>query len=302
MTEEARPLAESTLKGCAANVGPLIGVDLEVGPIDIAPDAELPDTELAVLPVSVELDDQPLCEVAVWSPLTEIATLARRLLDDGEPDKVRPINDDEVDAIGEVLNLMSGAVDQALRECVNSSLRTRPAQWWRTDDASGRALPAGEYLRAHAQIAIPGAGSVGLYFRISPKLFGKGRETRTKHRLGRVLLLGLEDELRSSLAKILAEAQVVVDSAEPDDETVSELLSTTEAIFLSGDRENAYTLVRRLRLANESWDIPSIFCLKQPSKGSVVRALDCGASYVMAVPADEISVLRVLRAARTDDG
>jgi len=301
VSEKAQPLAEAMLRGCAANVGPLIGLDLEVGEPTLETHAELPEGDLAVLPMSVEFDDQVLCGLTVSSPLQEIATLARRLLDDDDPDKEREINEDEVDAIGEVLNLMSGAIDQSIREHINPGYRSRPLSWWRSDQPGDNSLPDGEHVVASGRINIPSAGSVCIVFRISPKLFGLTQQTTARRTQGHVLLLGLEEAVRTSISGILAQAQVVVDSAEPGDDALGELLGSTEAIFLSGDQSGGFELVRNLRLAHDTWQIPSIICLAEPTKSSVMRALHHGATYVMAVPADEISLLRVLRAARPDE-
>lgn len=298
MSEESRPLAEAALKGCAANVGPLIGVDLEVGEVSIETSSEVPDGSLAVLPLSVEIDDQPFCSLTLWSPIDEVATLARRLLDDDTPDKTRPLGDDELDAVGEVLNLMSGAVDQSVRESVNPNFRSRPLTWWRTEDPGDNGFPEGEWIVASASIAIPSAGTVSVFFRISPKLFSSASETQSKRNLGSVLLLGLEQELLESLQGILSQAQLQVDVAEPATPELEELLGSSEAIFLSGDRNGGFDLLRQLRLDNRSWQVPSIFCLREPTKTSVLQAMDCGASHVMAVPTDEITVLRVLRSAK----
>jgi hypothetical protein len=39
---DAAPLAEATLKGCAANVGPLIGLELKVGEVSLETTADPP--------------------------------------------------------------------------------------------------------------------------------------------------------------------------------------------------------------------------------------------------------------------
>jgi len=290
------------LRGCAANVGPLIGVDLEVGPATLATSEEPPEGELAVLPVSIEFDDRVICALTVSSPLQDIAALARRLLDDDEPDKAREINADELDAIGEVLNLMSGAIDQSVREHINPSYRSKPLTWWRSDDPGNQAFAEGEHTVASGAIQIPSAGAVELTIRIPPKLFSQPQETQSRRKQGQVLLLGLAEELQSSLASILKQAQIAVETAAPGDEELEELLPKTDAIFIAGDDEAGLQLARQLRLAHDSWQIPTILCLSTPTKSRVLRALDEGATYVMAVPADEISVLRVLRAAQPAEG
>jgi len=301
VTEAARPLAEATLKGCAANVGPLIGIDLEVGAVSIEESSEVPSGDLAVLPVSVEIDDKPLCHLQLWSPLAEIATLARRMLDDDDPDTVREINDDEADAIGEVLNLMSGAVDQSIREHVNASLRSRPVSWWRSDDPGDAKFPDGSFWIAQAAITIPAAGNIHVFFRLDPRLFQQGQEAKAKRTQGHILLIGLDSALQTSLSQILAQAQLSFDATQPGDPQLPEIMEKTDAIFVSGDGDEGLGLVRELRLQNHSWQIPSILCFAEPTKSAVIDALDAGASHVMAVPADEIAVLRVLRAARAEE-
>ncbi len=45
--------------------------------------------------------------------------------------------------------------------------------------------------------------------------------------------------------------------------------------------------------------MPTVLCLKEPTRASVLQALDCGASHVLVVPCNEIDLLKVLRAAQS---
>ncbi|MFQ5473901.1 MAG: hypothetical protein ACE5FA_13605, partial [Dehalococcoidia bacterium] len=103
-------VAQALFEGCGTNVGPLLGTDLESGPVSVEASSDPPEGDLAVLSIVCEVEDEPLAMLSLASPLAEIATLARRMLNDQEPDKERELSDDDVDAVGEVLNLMSGAV------------------------------------------------------------------------------------------------------------------------------------------------------------------------------------------------
>ena len=86
---DATPVIQATLKGCAANVGPQIGVELEVGEIDTETSSTLPNGVLAVLPLSVEIGKDVVGSITLSAPIEEIVVLARRMLGNDEPDKER---------------------------------------------------------------------------------------------------------------------------------------------------------------------------------------------------------------------
>jgi hypothetical protein len=296
------PMAQGALRGCAAHVGPLIGVNLEVGEVSLETSSEVSGGPFAVLPLAVELDSKRVGDLTLGSPLDDIAVLARRMLEDPQPDKIREISEAERDAIGEVLNLMSGAVDAAVRAHWNGAAHARPLPWWRSDQPGENRLDEGEFALARAQIEIPSAGTVALWLRI-PAQFGQASPAApVSRRLGSVLLLGLDAALQAALEEVLVRAQVKVDAKAPQDPALGEALGATEAAVLSGDRGEALQLCRALRLGNSTWELPLLLCLQNPTHSSVVEAMRCGASHVLAVPADEITILRVLQLVRAEGG
>jgi hypothetical protein len=110
----------------------MVGCELTPGEISSETRASPPEGELAVLPIHIETGAGQLT-LTVSSPVKEIATLGRRMLGEDDPDnKEQELNTDVFDAIGEILNLMSGGVDQALRS--ELSVGGSPGTWWRTDE------------------------------------------------------------------------------------------------------------------------------------------------------------------------
>lgn len=298
MSDALKTFAESALKGCAANVGPLIGLDLELGEVQLDAAEALPEGSFAVLPLVVGIGERRLCDLLLATPLEEIATLGRRLLDQEEPDKAGEIGPDELDAIGECLNLMSGGVDQATRQVAPPGVHARPLAWWRTEEPGNNALPEGPLKLARAEIRIPSAGTVTLWLHVPETLLDPVPTAKEARRQGRVVFLSMEPALREPLQKVLADARVAAAAHELEEPEIDETLLQAEAIWLSGDRNGALELCRRLRTQNATWEIPQIVCMTQPTKESVLLAMSCGASHVLAVPADSVDVLRVLRLAR----
>jgi PleD family two-component response regulator len=113
-----------------------------------------------------------------------------------------------------------------------------------------------------------------------------------------VLLLGLDGDLQQTLERVLGSAQIAVESRDTGNLEIATLQDSTETIFVSGDNDDALELCRKLRLHNATWELPAIVCLTEPTQVSVMHALECGASHVLGVPAEEIDVLRVLRLAQ----
>ena len=298
MSDALKTFAESALKGCAANVGPLIGLDLELGEVQLDAAEALPEGNFALLPLVVELGERRLCELYLATPLDEIATLARRLLDQENPDKLREIGAEELDAIGEVLNLMSGGVDQAARQVAPPGVHARPLPWWRTEEPGSNTLPEGPLKLARAEIRIPSAGTVALWLHAPEALLDPAPQAKEARRQGRVVFLAMEPALREPLEKVLVDARVASSAHEPDEPEIGETLRQAEAIWISGDRNGALDICRRIRTENATWEVPQIVCMTQPTKESVLLAMACGASHVLAIPADSVDVLRVLRLAR----
>ncbi len=118
-------VAKAIFEGCGANLGPLIGAELESGPVQVETVSEPPEGDLAVLPISCETDDESLPLLQLASPLAEITNLARRMNIDEDPRRKADLAPEDLEAGGEVVNLMSGAFDRVMRERVNASLRLR---------------------------------------------------------------------------------------------------------------------------------------------------------------------------------
>jgi CheY-like chemotaxis protein len=292
---DANEIAQAVFKGCGANVGPLIGTELENGKVTVETASEPPEGELAVLPVACEVDDEPLATLTISSPLNQVATLARRMLGDEEPDKERELSNDDMDAVGEVLNLMSAAVDQAVREHVSSSIRSRPLQWWRTTEPGDNQFEEGEFLLAKGSVSVPGGTAVHLCLRLAPKLLEQGSEAKSQKQPGQVLLVGLEEALQQSLTSILESARLIVHAMGPDSEEFNEICEQVDTILLSGD--DGFDMCRQLSLSNHAWSKPTILCMREPTKPKVVEAIEAGAAHVLLVPPEETTLLRVLKAA-----
>ncbi len=290
---DAQAIAQAVFQGCAANVGLLIGTELEMGEVSVDTVAEPPQGDLAVLPLACEVDEEVLANLTLGSPLAEIATLGRRMLGSEEPDKESDLGSEDLDAIGEVLNLMSGAADQAIREHVNASLHCRPLPWWRTPDPGENHFEEGEFLLATGCLSGPEGRTVQLFFRFPPQLLEQGTQVRSSKRSERVLLLGLSEELQQSLRPILESARLQVEAMEPNADDIEKTCEANTVILL-GDQNDDFELCRRLRLRDATWTVSTILCMAEPTHSRVVRAIECGASHVLRVPGEEITVLRVL--------
>ncbi|MFQ5699662.1 MAG: hypothetical protein ACE5IL_15460 [Myxococcota bacterium] len=295
---EPAVLFATTFKGCAANVGPLIGLELEVGETEIVSSSDPPEGVLSVLPVAAEIDDEPVGTLTLSVPTQELATLGRRMLGDDEPDKERALTSDDLDACGEVLNLMIGAVDSAFREHLNQALRCRPLAWWRTDDPGECAFAAEESGLASAALGIPGGGAVHLTLRFPVGLLEQGADLRSTRVQGRFLLLGLEAGTVETLAAVMESARLSVESLPFEAEEFDEKIDEADVILLPGDTDEDLGRVRTIRTSNDHWTSRCIVCMKEPTRERVLRALEDGATHVLRVPAMEIDLLRVLQSAR----
>lgn len=295
---DASAIAEAIFRGCAANVGPLIGLELEPGPVSTEETEEPPEGELAVLPLGCEVDGEVLATLSLSSPLSEIVTLARRMLEDDEPDKERDLTSDDLDAIGEVLNLMSGATDQVIRDQVNTNLRARPLPWWRTPEPGENSFEVGPHILARGSLSVPGGSTVQLVLRLPAQFLAQGADVQVNLSAGRVALVGLAEELRTSLQGVLESARMKVSCVERDSEEFTETCQNAATILISADDDEGFELCRNLRCANETWRTTMILCMGEPTQNSVVRALESGASHVLLVPTDETTLLRVMNQAK----
>ena len=299
-TTDLAPLAVAAFQGAAANVGPLVGHDLQSGEVTIETSSARPTGDLAVLPLALSVDDNEIARGAIYSPLTEIVLLGRRMLDDAEPDKPREITDEEYDAIGEVLNLMSGAVDQAVRQHLNDTLRTRPLQWWRTTDSGDHRFDEGEFTIAKGSVVIPSGAAITIFLRIPQRALRDGADAESQRCRGRVMLLALEEDIANLIQPVLETINIDVARHQPDEAHIDEQYMRAHAVFMSGDRDGTLDLCRRLRMSDVTWELPVVVCFKTPTRDVVLRALECGASQVLGVPADDTTLLRVLNQVRRE--
>lgn len=296
----ADSVAQAIFQGCGANLGPLIGTELESGAVSVEAVPEPPEGDLAVLTIGCEVEGESLPMLYLASPLSEIVTLARRMLNDEEPDKERDLSDKDLDSVGEVLNLMSGALDQVIREQVNPTLRVTPCPWWRTSVPGDNEFEEGNYQLATGSLSIDSGSTVQLLFRFPVELLKPASDREERRIQKQVLLLGLDDQLQQSLQPLLESAQHQVEAAEPGAEDIDEVYARSGTIILSGDGDGdrAFELCRRLRLGNATWSKTTILCMAEPTRNQVIRGIESGASHVLRIPTDDKTLLRVLKRAR----
>lgn len=296
---DAKSVAEAIFAGCCANVGPLIGMELEPGEVSVETLSEPPEGELAVLPLSCEVDGEVRLQLSLASPLAEIVTLGRRMLEDEDPDTERELSSDDIDAVGEVLNLMSGAVDQVIRDQINSVLRSRPLPWWRTTEPGDNEFEAGEFHLGRGSMSVPGGTTVQLILRLPPSLFDQGAEAGSSASSGNVLLIDVSPEVAQGLTPILELARLTVQMMAADDADLARAAEDADTILLWAAAEGHGALCRGIRRSNKTWRTATILCMENPTRGQVVRAIESGASHVLRIPADETTLLRVLALARS---
>ncbi len=296
---DPNPLLQAAFEGCASQVGPMIQAELSIGAVCVQTSSELPGGDIAVIPILVESGTDSTMVATLSAPLCELATLGRRMVGDDDPDnKERALSSGDLDAIGEVLNLMSGGIDAAIRAHVRPDLGGKPGQWWRTDDPREQTFSEGEFLVGETTLSAPEGTPVNLLLRIPLALLDLGgSEGNAQRSLGRVLLLGLEGEIQAVLRQTLTEAQGEVETIEPDDPRLLEQCSAASCVLIG--EASGLEVCRRIRASNETWQVPTVLCLKEPTRASVLQALDCGASHVLVVPCNEIDLLKVLRAAQS---
>jgi CheY-like chemotaxis protein len=81
---------------------------------------------------------------------------------------------------------------------------------------------------------------------------------------------------------------------EPEGPETRELLARARAVLISDSLDGAHDLLRRLRLADATWTLPSLLCASEPTRESVLQALAEGASHVLRLPIDPAELERVL--------
>jgi hypothetical protein len=294
---DAQSLARGIFAGCSANVGPLIGLELGVREAVLESSAEAPKGAYAVLPLDVELDAGKLARLELASPLEDLARVARRMLGSDDPDAKRELSPEDRDAIGEILSTLGGAIDAALRE-LDPGLRPRALAWWRSDEPGDASFAGGVHQVARASLTVPGSPDVDLLLRLPPELLARGGSAQASRKPGRVLFFEVDAETGKALARSLAAAHIEWQQARPGDPELAELWPQVGAAIVSAASERGFEIARELRSGNASWQLPVLMCAAAPTRALVIRALDCGASHVLAVPASDAETLRVLGLAR----
>ena len=291
------PLFQSVFAACASNVAPMVGIELAPGEITSESRAEPPEGELGVLPLHVETGSNSKLTLTLSTPLQELATLGRRMLSEDDPDKEgQELNADVLDAIGEVLNLMSGGIDQGLRE--HLEVGGSPGAWWRTDDPGEESFESGEFILGQTTLAASEGTPVVLYLRVPTALLelSEGGGLR-KDRLGRFGLVGLPDDVRSQIEGALTESGAEAVVLERDDPYFLKRCAGAAMVIVG--EESGLDVCRRIRIANETWSLPTIVCLSEPTRERVLEALDQGASHVLRVPFDEgLELVKVITSLR----
>ena len=288
---------QAIFSACASNLAPTVGVDLAPGDISAETCAEPPTGDLAVLPLAVEAGGKSL-SLTLSVPLTGMAMLARRMLGENDPeDKEAELGEEVLDAIGEVLGLMGGAVDQALRRLCE--VGASPGSWWRTDAPDEDQFEEGEFLLGTATLSAPDNPPVPVHLRIPVELLDlAGGANSAGGTLGPFGLLELPEDLRGKIESALAEAGAETVTIECEDPYLMQRCARLSMLIVGSD--SGLEFCTKLRMANETWAIPTLLCLSEPTRADVLQALDRGASHVLAVPlADDADLLKVIASAES---
>ena len=290
---------QAALKSCASNVGPLIGVELEIGEIKIETSDAIPAGELAVLPLSLRTDDDQLVALTLSVPIDELVTLGRRMAGDEEPDKKREISGEDLGSCAEVLTVMGSAIAESFREQLGG-LELESGAWWSTSEPEEAAFPDGSHVCGTTTVDVPGGTAVQLTLRLPPSVLEQTEGTESTSPRDEVLLAGLDAELVQTLQPLLDAADLNVALTDPAAEEAAASYERADLIVLSDDRHDALALVRGLRTADSTWRKPLILCMREPARDSVVHALESGASHVLKLPTSKADLLRVLETLRSD--
>ena len=296
---EALELARSVLAGCAAGVGPLIGLDLEVEEPTLV-EAAPTDGPSAVLAVSVLEGDTESARVELLSPLEQLAPLALRTLGESDPETKDELTDEQLGAIAETLGLMGGAIAESLRGVVGDEARIQAGDWWRSDEPGSNALAEDERVVVRVGLVVPGGQATSLFLRIPAELVSGSAAPDAPHTPRRVLLLDVDEATGQRLAAPLESLALAPEPQCSDDPELADAWLTTALIILAGEPPQMLALCRRLRTDNASWDLPILVCVPEATKELVVQALEAGASHVLALGPDvqDREIQRVIALAR----
>ncbi len=293
------PAIRASLQSCAANVGPLVGVELEVGEITTETTDTIPEGELAVLPLSLRINDDKLATLTLSVPIDQLATLGRRLAGDEEPDKERELSGEDLGACKEVLTVMGSAIAESFREELGG-LELEAGAWWSTEDPGDAAFPVGSHVCGRTTVDVPGGTAVELTLRLPASVLEQTQGAESTAAKEEVLLAGIGTELVQTLQPILEAAGRTVALADPDAVEAAASYERTNVIVLSDDRDDALALLSSLRKADSTWRTPLILCMSEPTRERVIRFMESGASHVLKLPISKAELLRVLETVRND--
>ncbi len=296
LVDSAEPLVRALLEGTAAQLGPALGVELEVGDPEIEAETEAPEGEAAVLGIAVQRDETTFAHIEIVSALAEIVALSRRMSGVEDPDAKDEVGDDDLEQIGELLKLAASGIAESTNTHFEEELGFEVGEWWRAEEPGENSFSKGPCLVGAAPLTIPGGPSVNLFFRMGATLFGSGEEPGSGDADPVILLLDLDDELRESLTSGLASTGSEVEAVSSEDEEIEEAFANATAIFLSSEKEGVLALCRRLREASETWRVPLVLCVAEPTRDTVISALDAGVSNLLCVPAKPAAIKRAFRA------
>jgi hypothetical protein len=279
-----------------------IGSPLAPGAFE-AGEGQPPEGAHGVLPVDVLEGQRKIGRVELASPLYDLARLGRRMLGSEDPDKERELTAEDLDAAGQVLTQLGGAVEAALRS-VRADLRGRPGRWWRSDEGGGEERFPSRDDRAHHRGAmlLSDQSSIALHVLHPAALLERCAAASTAAPVRTVVvMLGIPDALREGLSAALSSSGLEAKHQEPGAPETEEELAAARAILIGEQLEAPLQLVRRLRLADTTWTVPSVLCCANPSRSLVLDAIADGASHVLRVPCEPADLLRTLEPRKGSD-
>jgi hypothetical protein len=288
-----KALAQAVVAGCAAALGPLLGMELEVGPVEPLGSSALGPGPLAQQPVVLARDRRERGELQLLSPLQPLAGVARRMLAEEDARAKAELAPGDLDAIAEILGLWAGAVQQALTARGGADWQAQAGRWRQVEEASPPPGSSGW----RGWIALPGQEPVPLGLWLPGGLL-EGGSTQAGDPAGRrVLLVGIEEGRAAPLVGALEAAQREVQQIPGDDPELAAACRAADVLLLSASDARALSLARGIRTARDTWTRPVVLCADSPTRSLVVRALHAGVSHVLVLPAEPAELLRVIAAA-----
>ncbi len=192
--------------------------------------------------------------------------------------------------------MMGSAIAESLREELGG-LELIAGAWWSTEDPGDAAFPGGPHVCAKTTVDVPGGTAVELTLRLPPCILEQAQGAQPKAR-EEALLAGLGTELVQTLQPILEAAGLNVALVDPDAKEAAAGYERADLVVLSDERDDALRLICSLRKADSTWRTPSILCMSEPTRDSVIRAIEYGARHVLKLPTSKADLLRVLETVR----